>query len=790
MDDPTAYHNINHIAHIDNLISSHDDSAIIKSEIFDPAYDEMHQMLVSSDNDYEHTFLNGVVDTSVVSSLLDGVRPSDNDLNFSSGTLPPPVTTISCESEVNDASALQNTELRDCYDDLTTTVNRNGEQQKAINDVCDSNTTLGSSQPQVKSSSAPTTPTSNSGVSIQATLVSAPGLLPTVPNPVVNINNLNAASMLGGNAPVLTTPVFLAQGTPGPAGQTNSIITTHLARLVPAPDGKGYILHLGLTPQTTTSTANNSTTVSAHTSASGINNKVVNGTNTVVSNHQHSPVTTTLAAISAINNLTQSQQQQQRTSTTLATIASSSSISSVAAHTTSLSVIPASVGGGGGDTNSAALTMKAVSNSINNVVSSQTGLNNNTVASSLSQQIIPSLVNSININNFDGSVVTVSQKSPTTGKPEISICGNLAAAIQQSAASASGGGDTVGDIIAINGDGEVVSSTPSAELTAAGALSLLDNGQPLLEQQQMVQIIHQQLPVRSKSKRRNSKELRELMELEQLSAKHGDTDRFVICSDGPMNCALCGYNTTSYSSFKSHIICSHPCWRITKKLSRNRLLVEKSVKVSVPVANFSVPNPIPAVPIQQRVQSKKNKKENSLGGNGSTKELTGKDTQLRNNKSDCVKKDAKEVVFSTMNLVKKEDVLKDIPVEGGGHDKSHLEGKRQIYKCSKCLRLFVSEEMTVTHIVNSHNVKKPYNSIEVSNDYGKTFNPIYGCNQKSCNFTCETITELDKHKAETHAHQMVFRCQICGYSAESTKAVSEHAMKIHRQQVMMYGLTD
>ena len=56
--------------------------------------------------------------------------------------------------------------------------------------------------------------------------------------------------------------------------------------------------------------------------------------------------------------------------------------------------------------------------------------------------------------------------------------------------------------------------------------------------------------------------------------------QFVICSDGPMKCELCSFQTDSYSSFKSHIICSHPCWRITKKLSKNRLLVEQSVKAS------------------------------------------------------------------------------------------------------------------------------------------------------------------------------------------------------------------
>ena len=57
-----------------------------------------------------------------------------------------------------------------------------------------------------------------------------------------------------------------------------------------------------------------------------------------------------------------------------------------------------------------------------------------------------------------------------------------------------------------------------------------------------------------------------------------DVDRFVICSYGQMECRLCDFGTADYSTFKSHIICSHPRWRITKKLSKNRLLVEQSAR--------------------------------------------------------------------------------------------------------------------------------------------------------------------------------------------------------------------
>ena len=77
-------------------------------------------------------------------------------------------------------------------------------------------------------------------------------------------------------------------------------------------------------------------------------------------------------------------------------------------------------------------------------------------------------------------------------------------------------------------------------------------------------------------------------------------------------------------------------------------------------------------------------------------------------------------------------------------------------------------------------VKKPYDYIQVSNDHGKHFGLIHRCPHKNCFVSCASLEELAKHKTESHA-QIVFRCQICGFTAETTEAIKEHASIIHPQ---------
>ena len=766
------YHHMPNIAHMDNLISSHDDSAIIKSEIFDPAYDEMHQMLVSSAGDYEQTFLNGVES----SGLLD--LKADSDMSLTQEEI-----TMSLKDSVMEEVPVETVEPE--LPEQSSTVSATTITTNSTHTIA--NTTVDSMPTSALSSTA-------NGISIQASLVNAPGILPTLSQPLVNINNLNAATVLGSNAPVLTTPVFLAQGAPGPAGQTNSIITTHLARLVPSPDGKGYILHLGLNPSAPTSTI-----PTAPTSCVSSSGQVSNNNNTASTSPTNVPMSGGASAIpmsppqtcitggnhSALSSTTSTTDIHTTTAGVGAgqvkAPAKNSLPLGVSPNNLNITITPAT-SSSAGILQKISPTLKESESSLSS--SSSTSANSSPDMGSparINSQVSPMQI----VESKEGSESppieeklicannTVITTSPPPPMAVVSQCINTVNSVEGSSAL----GITTGAPLAINGNATAIEMSASA--------ALLDNSRQVLEQhlaaqqqQQQVQLIQQQ-PPRSKSKRRNSKELRELMELEQIASKPGgDTDRFVICSDGPMNCALCGYNTSSYSSFKSHIICSHPCWRITKKLSRNRLLVEKSVKVSVPVANFSVPNPVPAVPIQQRVQSKKNKKDTN-----------GKETKEKASKNDNDSTKREETGKSGSNKQRKEATTcnygNDISL-----DTQVVEGKRRIYKCTRCLKLFVSEETTVNHIIDVHNVKKPYTCIEVSNDYGKSFSTIYRCPQKNCSFSCESISGLEKHKNEVHTQQAVYRCQICGYSADSTKAVNEHAVKIHRQQVMMYGLSD
>ena len=215
------------------------------------------------------------------------------------------------------------------------------------------------------------------------------------------------------------------------------------------------------------------------------------------------------------------------------------------------------------------------------------------------------------------------------------------------------------------------------------------------------------------------------------SQEPSDIDRFVICSDHTMECVLCSYTTDSYSAFKSHIICSHPCWRITKKLSKNRLLVERSIKNGI------------------RIPSKKIGEKALPGDLDST--LTGG------------RKLNKKYIYR----------------------RQLFERNKRLFKCVLCLRLFVFEGSVVNHVTETHQEKVAYDFIHVSNDHGEHFGPIYRCSQKSCFFSADNEADLNKHHTERHM-QIIYRCQLCGFTAETADSVRAHGLRMHKQQLACF----
>lgn len=210
-----------------------------------------------------------------------------------------------------------------------------------------------------------------------------------------------------------------------------------------------------------------------------------------------------------------------------------------------------------------------------------------------------------------------------------------------------------------------------------------------------------------------------------------DIDRFVICSDHTMECVLCTYTTDSYSAFKSHIICSHPCWRITKKLSKNRLLVERSIKNGV------------------RIPSKKIGEKALPGDLDST--LTGG------------RKLNKKYIYR----------------------RQLFERNKRLFKCVLCLRLFVFEGSVVNHVTETHQEKVAYDFIHVSNDHGEHFGPIYRCSQNSCFYSADSEADLTKHHSERHM-QVIYRCQLCGFTAETADSVRAHGLRMHKQHLACF----
>jgi len=236
-----------------------------------------------------------------------------------------------------------------------------------------------------------------------------------------------------------------------------------------------------------------------------------------------------------------------------------------------------------------------------------------------------------------------------------------------------------------------------------------------------------------------------------------DIERFVICSDGPMKCLLCSFNTDIYSTFKSHIICSHPCWRITKKLSKNRLLVEKSARMNLSVSTVFSTTESPCINRTSPVS------------------LTSKSVANRRSKK---AKESHQVAQQLTKLCQQQNA----------RSRQLTQRNKRIFRCGKCQRLFVFEGSIVNHLLDCHDVRKPYKHIEVSNNHGETFSVMHRCMQHNCYVSCSSEHELEKHTHE--AHDLVFRCQICGFCGDSTDTVQQHVLNIHHQQLMMYGLTD
>ena len=227
------------------------------------------------------------------------------------------------------------------------------------------------------------------------------------------------------------------------------------------------------------------------------------------------------------------------------------------------------------------------------------------------------------------------------------------------------------------------------------------------------------------------------------SPGHGETDcglqaeidRFVICSDHTMECVLCAFTTESYSAFKSHIICSHPCWRITKKLSKNRLLVEKAVR-----GGNSLNLLLPAY------------------HNRCSSEACTKDPGVKHSRKN----------------------------ERSARKRQIYERNKRLFRCTVCLRLFVFEGSVVNHVAEHHCSKdRPYDYIHISNDHGQTFGPIYRCQKSNCYFSCESASELERHSLEQHT-AVIYRCQLCGFTAGSAAAVHAHGLRMHQQQLTCF----
>ena len=816
---------------IDSFMQSHtNDSAIIKTEIFDPAFDRLLA--------YDHDFLSGM---DVPSNFLTSAHRSysDSALNQSLTEKSPEAMQTNL---LNDASSSKSeTDVQHVFTAAPVT----SSQSPSVN-------SLGNSQHM---SPTPTVAAAAAVTSSSAAAVSSPP--PTV----------------------LTTPVYIAQGAPGPAGQTNSIITTHMARLVPSPDGKGYILHLGLNPS------------SASTAASSGNSAMTS-----------SAASAALAASAAISSNNSSQSAPSAAATTAGSTCSVSPLSPLAgaprlcmnhvtANPASLNItitpaqqtaVSAGTGVSAGDVN-----MTGTTAAVNQRQHDMTSLASPTVncgggvamdtTDTQPQQQASSIVTAAHLqlakqlsNASDLMQLSDPSLSANTSAAAVLTCGNNSSTAPPPQATtmtlSPAGGASMTLSPASMALGPALIAHPASALSASSTLLTELTREQLVHQMQVLQRQQAQLNGTASggganggkgksSKRRNSRELRDLIELDKISVgKNGELDRFVICSDGPMNCALCGYNTDNYSSFKSHIICSHPCWRITKKLSRNRLLVEKSVKVSIPVANFSVPNPVPAVPIQRVQASKKNKKDSSSSSGRQSRDAddvppTHTDSSKTSSKDrspsmaknatnlawladefdfDVVNSDAddddSDEMMSSSSSPSAARLQRSLSASAGGarstannvtsssssssrsshgRDRTLAAEPRseRLFRCARCHKQFVFEGTALNHVSDVHKLSASTSleHIQMSADGGKTFGALLRCSYGNCRFRACSQGKMERHRLDVHADvsavatmtsQGVFRCQICGYFADSTEAVREHVDRIHPQQDMMFGLTD
>ena len=109
---------------------------------------------------------------------------------------------------------------------------------------------------------------------------------------------------------------------------------------------------------------------------------------------------------------------------------------------------------------------------------------------------------------------------------------------------------------------------------------------------------------------------------------------------------------------------------------------------------------------------------------------------------------------------------------------SRKSGERH-YRCRRCRLPFACAQSAGKHVIAAHDASPSLASddVEVSTDDGATFAP-YGGGGGGDRVRRSGVTVV------------VYRCQICGYTADSGEDVETHAARIHHQQLMMFGLTD
>lgn len=212
-----------------------------------------------------------------------------------------------------------------------------------------------------------------------------------------------------------------------------------------------------------------------------------------------------------------------------------------------------------------------------------------------------------------------------------------------------------------------------------------------------------------------------------------DINFFVISPHEVMECSLCFFRTRAYSSFKSHIICNHPYWRITKKLSKSRLLVER-VERSMPKVLIS-------------------------------------DTDLQNHMQNL-----RKIPSSRRNSTEQYCHVRSDPV---------FQRNRRLYVCVECHELFVFEGSAHNHVIEQHELPDVGGAVEVhdaayacvaaSGDHGQSWGPVYRCLVRGCFFTGVTGVELQQHSRQHK--KFYYKCLLCHSNVETNAGMRRHAEK-------------